>query len=103
MNKLTIAQQNERLRIQALLNQKKEAVEAAIEAYNEALVEAESFCSDIADRMADYQGERSDSWLESEKGDAYQTWMDEWTPDFSELDMPDMDHAETLADLPEAP
>lgn len=103
MNKLTVAQQNERLRIQALLNKKKELVEDAIAAYNEALVEAESFCSDIAERMSDYQSERTDKWQEGEKGDAYQTWMDEWTPDFSELDLPDMDHAETLADLPEAP
>lgn len=41
------------------------------------LAEAESYLSDMVDATQGYYDERSDKWMESERGEAYQERMDE--------------------------
>lgn len=55
-----------------------EAIEAAKEKYNTALDDALNFTDQVSNEMTDYFEERSEKWQESEKGDAYREWIDEW-------------------------
>jgi len=101
MNKLNKIQAAQLLDHQAALNTAKEAVEAAIDAYNGFLADARMFVEGLAEEMTEWQEGRTDAWQESEKGDAYQGWLDAWQGvELDDLGVPDMDHAEAIADLP---
>ncbi len=85
-------------------------VEAARDAYNQAVVDANEWQSNIVSDMESYQSDRSEKWQEGEEGQASQSWMDEFGEELEELDLPlpeDMespDLAESpLAERPERP
>jgi len=56
----------------------------AVESYNEALCE-------VAGEIQCYMDERSDAWLESERGEAYQEWLECFEEEAEETDSPEMD------------
>lgn len=107
-----------------LLNEAKEKVELAhaevervindanevISSYNDQLAEVEGFKDDMMNAMQEYMDERSDRWCDTEAGQNYSSWKDEWDLlDVDQLemldipDMPDMEHAANLEDLPDEP
>lgn len=90
----------------------REALDAKIAEYNEALEPARGFASDFASAMSDAVGERSEKWQESEKGEAASSFVSEWEgaefgdfeiDDVEEIEAPEEDAAETLENLPESP
>lgn len=87
-----------------------EQLNPAIDRYNELVVEATAFRDDVVAAIDEYIGERSDKWLESDKGQAYASWKSEWESfDTSELETvealqsPDTEHGQNLDGLPPEP
>jgi hypothetical protein len=85
-------------------------VEAARDAYNQVVVEANEWQSNIVSDMESYQADRSEKWQEGEEGQAYQSWMDAFGEELEELDLPlpeDMESPDLvespLAERPERP
>ena len=82
----------------------------SIETYNEALADAALFRDEVVGDMDDYMGERSEKWEESDSGQAYTSWKDEWEGlDLEPIDQIDMidfndpSHADELDGLADAP
>lgn len=80
----------------------------AVDQYNGAVGDAETFRDDIAQEMQDYWDERSERWQEGEAGLAYEAWIDAWTgADLEMIDCPELPdepetaHADALDELPE--
>jgi hypothetical protein len=65
----------------------------AIAEYNGILNDADEFRNEIVGRMDDYANARSEKWTESETGQNFISWQDEWEQlDFQEMpDVPEMD------------
>lgn len=86
----------------------KQAVEtgnARIEDYNEALSDARDLKDEITNSLAEWEGDRSDKWRESDAYRRFMDWFESWNgldldsvPDFEEPDLPDMAHADALAE-----
>lgn len=83
-------------------------------AYTEALEAAEAFRADLHAEMEGYYDDRSETWQESPKGEAYAAWMSLWdevqsdaTEDIAapeEVDIADSDEASGAYDgLPTEP
>ena len=126
--KLTKAEASARAALVDRLSAGREAVEAAISAYNdmldtawaavaksiddynEILFDARDFCETAS---ADWRGEwedKSEKWQEGERGQAAAEWIDTWEgvslddidadrPD--DVEAPEMEHAEELGGLPD--
>ena len=84
-----------------------ETVNPAIEAYNGALTDLESFRDEIVAAMEEYHDARSEKWQEGDGGSSYQDWKGEWENlDLTEvelaehLDLPDVSHADDFETLP---
>ncbi len=83
----------------------------AINDLNELADEVNAFIQEIHDAQDEYQGERSDTWQNSEGGCAHQGWAAEWTLSLEHthiehpepIEEPDMDAAEALRELPDHP
>jgi hypothetical protein len=53
-------------------------VEESLAALNTAVVDLNAFREEVVQGMEDFAGERSEKWQESEAGQAYESWKDEW-------------------------
>jgi hypothetical protein len=53
-------------------------VQTAIDEYNAIIADAEGFRDDVISQIDDYMSERSEKWLEGERGQAYGEWKDSW-------------------------
>lgn len=88
-----------------------EALNAEIEAFNELASEADGFREDIVNMMDEYMGERSEKWPDTDAGQAYDEWKQEWESatiqqleTVADLDDPTDDYEyEVLANLPTQP
>lgn len=60
--------------------------DAATTAYNDAVQEFEDFRDEIATAMQDYIADRSDTWLESDRGGDYEAWANAWDTVLDELE-----------------
>ncbi len=87
-----------------------EAVEAAVNAYNEIVEEANEWKGEIASEMQGYIDDRSEKWQEGERGQAYMARQQEYQDndlEAIELDQPEPlelstgDQAENLEGLAE--
>ena len=83
------------------------AVNAAIDSYNEALSDVETFRDEITGDMESYADERSDKWRDSDAGSNYDSWKSEWdnldtseVAHAEEIEEPDLSHADDLEALP---
>ena len=94
------------------LSEERAKVEAALEQYNEVLVEAECFRDEATADMDSYFSERSEKWQESDAGQNYEAWQSTWeNTDFvevvvdfpEEVGEPDMAAADELEQLPDDP
>lgn len=93
------------------LSSLKAPVEESTVKLNELIAEANELVSAIHSDMEMYYDDRSEQWQEGEKGQDYLSWMEEFATEFDEVDvefpgnleMPDVDCAETLEALPDAP
>jgi ribosomal 50S subunit-associated protein YjgA (DUF615 family) len=75
----------------------------AIETYNNALTEVETFRDEIVGEMDNYYNERSDNWRDGDAGSNYTDWKGEWEGlDISEveaveqIDEPTLNHGEEV-------
>ena len=59
--------------------------------YNEAIADANEWQQDVAADIQSYMDDRSEKWLEGEKGQAYESWRSEYEQEFptADLDKPD--------------
>lgn len=82
-----------------------------VDAYNEAVSNARDFVEEIQTRAQEEFDGKSERWQEGDKGQAAQSWQEEWAgTSLDDIDMdepqgiiePTMDHADTLEGLPEA-
>lgn len=106
-----------------------EGLEKAIEDYNGIMAAAQEKVSEAAAKLQeaigdanewrealnveqeDYYGEKSERWQDSDAGQSYSAWKDEWAIEWSfddiefppELEMPDCDVADVLDNIPTAP
>jgi hypothetical protein len=89
-------------------------VEDALRAYNETLDPAREWVAGITGDIDVYVSERSEKWQEGEKAEAYESWKGDYESADSSLEevsieQPDQieadieDHAQILYDLPEEP
>lgn len=89
-------------------------VEDALQAYNETLEPAREWISGITGDIDVYVSERSEKWQEGEKAEAYESWKSDYESADSSLEEvsinpPDQieedieDHAQILEELPEEP
>jgi tetratricopeptide (TPR) repeat protein len=89
-------------------------VEDALQAYNETLDPAREWVAGITGDIDVYVSERSEKWQEGEKAEAYESWKGDYESADSSLEevsieQPDQieadieDHAQILYDLPEEP
>lgn len=85
-------------------------VEKILSDYNNILSRAEEFCSGIAGTAETDMGDKSEKWMESEKGEAAQEYVNAWegiTLDEITIDWPDelvvgeLGHATELDELPQ--
>lgn len=74
--------------------------------YNEVIQALNQECSDIRTQISDAHDSRSEAWQESDKGDAFRSWLEDWDIDFDEVDFDepdelefDMDQASQVYDL----
>jgi hypothetical protein len=85
-------------------------VEASVSKFNEVLTKARELCSGIATEAEQDLGDKSEKWMESEKGIAAQAWQESWAeivlddvdyqwPDELEIDIPT--YPDDLAGLPD--
>lgn len=69
-----------------------EVLKDAVDVYNDIVNDCTAFCEDIANEIDSELEERSEKWLESDKGQAAISWGDQWK-DFSclqeDLELPD--------------
>ena len=72
-------------------------------AYNEVVAEAQGWVADIASSIEEFMSNKSDKWLEGERGQAYGEWLSEWQSfELEELapfdlpEQPDSSHAGAL-------
>lgn len=75
--------------VNALIDEK---VNPALEDYNGALADIESFRDEVVGAMDEYMGERSEKWQESEACSNYESWKGEW----ENLDIEELELAEHL-------
>jgi coenzyme F420-reducing hydrogenase alpha subunit len=130
MKKLSKTQDQERTRLADELQEKHEALEQAVDQFNQTLTEARekletvigeynaaleetrAFVEEIASDMETYYDERSEKWQEGDAGTNYSDWKDQWDiNEFNdvEIEFPDdlnfdvEEHGTKLADLPSEP
>lgn len=76
----------------AALAELRTPVEDAIAAYNEQLAIVKEFTEEVAGHISEYISEKTDSWQESEKGEAANDLLSTWEQidlDDFELDLPE--------------
>lgn len=87
-------------------------MEQAVEAYNALLQEARGLAENVSSEAQEEFDNRSEKWQESERGQSFNSWIQEWTcasfndaevcrPD--EIDPPDLSAADELEALPDEP
>jgi uncharacterized coiled-coil DUF342 family protein len=121
MKKLTKAQVEARWRHMDALKASSETVEEAIDQYNqtmqeawEKIEEAVSSYNEAIAQASEFKEEvysEAQEWQESDKGQSYQEWIDEWEADLDEieveqpdeLEVPDMEASDSLENLPDEP
>jgi hypothetical protein len=67
------------------------ALQEKIGAYNDAVVEFNTFRQGIEDDMQNYFDEKSEKWQDGDAGQNYQAWIEEWNTDIDELEEVNMD------------
>ena len=69
------------------LNEKVDALNEAIARYNNTLKNADDWRNSIVVKMKDHHGDQSEKWQNSEEGEFYADWIDDWElPEFAALD-----------------
>lgn len=93
--------------VNALIDSK---LNPAILAYNDRASDAAAFRDEIVGQMDEYVDKRSDKWRESEAGESYEAWKNDWesldTNELSEAELieePDMEFADELNELQSEP
>ena len=101
MKKLSKDQVKRKAEIVQRLAIQEDVIETALEAYNEAVVDAQSFVEEVIQEQEDYKAERSEKWSDSDAGEQYACWSDAWSTESFESVELELDHAERLEALPD--
>lgn len=87
-------------------------VDAALEAFNEALFDARNWAEELGGDLRNEFSEKSEKWQEGERGQAADQWLEQWEqyqPDAAEIDwpepleVPDGDNGDELDGIPDEP
>lgn len=62
-------------------------LQSKVDAFNEAIRQANEFTEEIHSEQEDYESERSDNWRDGDAGSAYQDWMSQWEMELEELEL----------------
>lgn len=84
----------------------KDEILGKVGAYNEKVQELTDLLEEVVSQQDDYLSERTDNWMESDKGSAYQEWRDQWSDmkdNFENLEEPDFPNEEQLDELENEP
>jgi len=75
-----------------------------VDEYNKIIVSINEFADNIKQRQQDYFDDRSDSWLDSDRGMEYECWKDEWESfcELEEIECPDFIDIEEFENLPDS-
>ena len=71
--------------------------------YNEAIQNLNSFIFEIREEMQMYFDDKSEKWQESDKGFAYQEWIENWEVEFEEIENFDEIELPVEAELSDEP
>jgi hypothetical protein len=91
------------------IQKQKEIVEAALEKLNDNIADAETWREQVAADQEDYVANQSERWEESDAGQAYKSWQNDFTITFEavsidfpeKVEMPEGDAADNLEWLAE--
>lgn len=72
------------------------AVEDAVSVYNEAVGEVNGWLSDIHSAQEAHYDEKSEKWQEGERGEAYQSWMQEFENEVEEAEVSKPDDVDAV-------
>lgn len=88
------------------INESIDDLNEKIAEYNQLLGAAGTFTKEIAQQQSDYIDDKSERWQESDRGQEYSSWKDEWEDydheeinDVETISTPSMEHAEKLKEL----
>jgi hypothetical protein len=70
------------------------AVREAIDDYQAVVDEAQGFVEEVASDIGSYMDEKSEKWLESDRGQSYEQWKSEW--ENVEIPTVDIDEPEAI-------
>jgi len=78
-----------------------DGVAPAQETYNEAVTALEEWCKEVAQSIEEYTANRSEKWQESEKASAYEEWKGQFEEELErcELEAPEPIEIEEMSDL----
>lgn len=102
MKRLSKEQRRERDRLIGELEAVQAKLEQAAAEYTAKLGEAQDFCRRVVEEMEAYEGDRSEKWADSEAGQRYVQWREDWeNVEFSEYVDLEYQAAEVLGSLDE--
>jgi len=70
------------------------ALKEKVDAYNEAINDLAQECDEVASQLSEEYESHSEKWQESDKGDAFRSWMEEWEISFDEFDCDEPDEVD---------
>ena len=104
MKRLSKAQNAERHNLTEELIALHTAVEQALAELNEKIAEARDFRDSIVNSMEEYMLDRSDKWQDSDAGQNYSDWKDNWeNAELEEIELSNDFSPDVLAELEDAP
>ena len=89
-----------------VLTEARKKLQAEIDKANQTVANYNDALDDIARIVEEYMDEKSDKWMESEKGEAFTAWLEALQngqqPEFEmpDIDVPPIDMGEGVDDLP---
>lgn len=78
MRRLSKEQRKERDRIVGELEVAQLKLQDAIDAYMAKVADAQAFCASVVDDIDSYMSDKSDTWQEGDRGQAYEDWKSSW-------------------------
>lgn len=78
MRKLSVEQKKRRDDIAGMLAVSQVELEQALAKHKAKIVEAQTFCAEVAGEIDSYITDKSEKWQEGETGQAFSEWKDSW-------------------------
>lgn len=89
------------------VNEAIQSLNDAISDYNATINDANEWAQQLVGQMEDFKEAKSEKWQDSDTGQQYDSWIQQWADDLEEIDevpdvdAPDMNAADDLENRPE--